>query len=151
MEVFYYWESDQGDSMPGYLELCIETWRRNIPDAEIVRIHHGNLSEWSCGTVDVDRLKRFTLMMQSDVAAAAVLASHPGLFLDADTIILPGFDHSRFEGSKLTMYGNEICRIRLALAFLLAPSAGHPLLIAWLEEANRRINRQTEGIIALRW
>ena len=90
-------------------------------------------------------------MMQSDVAAAAVLAKHPGLFLDADTIILPGFDPGRYPDSKLTIYGNENYHIRHDLAFFLAPCAGHSLFEAWVEEANRRIERQTQGIIALRW
>ena len=151
MDVFYFWESRPGEQMPGYLELCIETWRRNISDARITRIHHGNLAEWSGGAVDVDRLKQFIFMMQSDVAAAAVLAKQPGLFLDADTIILPGFDLGRYPDSKLTMYGNENYHVRHDLAFFLAPRTGHPLFEAWIDEANRRIEKQSQGFIALRW
>ena len=152
MNVFYFWESRPGTKMPGYLELCVETWRRNIPNAEIIRIHHGNLAEWSGNEVDVDRLKRFTFMLQSDVAVAAVLAKHSGLFLDTDTIILPGFDPELYPRSKLTVYGNEAFSTRpISLAFFFAPEAGHPLFPAWREEANRRIAEKTQGLIALRW
>ena len=34
------------------------------------------------------------------------LAERPGIFLDADAKILPGFDPSSFEAAGLTKYGN---------------------------------------------
>ena len=153
MDVFYFWESVSRSrhQRPGYLELCIKTWRRNIPGAQVILINHENLKEYSGGRVEVERLKAFSLPLQSDVAAISVLAERPGLFLDADTIIFPGFDLSRFSESKLTMFGDPIHWENHATNFFFSPHAGNPLLLEWLLNANRRIETQTQGGQKMRW
>ena len=151
MDVFYYWESMPNSRMPGYIKLCIDTWRSNIPDANITLINQNNLMEYSGGRVDVDRLKVFSLPLQSDVAAIAVLSERPGLFLDADTIIFPGFNFDQFSDERLTMYGDpKSCR-HSSTGFFRAPHAENPLLLRWLFEAERRLIYQTLGARKIRW
>ncbi len=145
MDVFYFWESTPGTLRPGYLELCVDTWRRNIPGARVILINHDNLKEYSGGAVEVERLKAFSLPIQSDVAAVSVLAERPGLFLDMDMIVFPGFDLSRFSDSRLTMFGDPIHRQGNSTAFLYSPQVGNPLLLDWLLNVNRRILTQTQG------
>lgn len=153
LDVFFFWEAAPNSrrQRPAYLELCIDTWRRNIPGAQVILINHGNLKEYSGGTVEVERLKAFSLPLQSDVAAVSVLLERPGLFLDADTIIFPGFDLSRFSESKLTMFGDPINWQNHATNFFYTRQTGNPLLQHWLLNANQRIQSQTEGGRKLRW
>lgn len=132
--------------MPSYLQLCIETWHRNFPTAEVRLINHNTLEEYSGGRLSVERLKAFSLPLQSDVAAVAVLLERPGLFLDVDTIILPGFSPSRFSNDKLTMFGNPKSRRNSATNFFYSPCAGNSLLLQWLLDANRRISYHTSGM-----
>ena len=151
MDVFYFWESMPNSPMPGYIKLCIDTWRSNIPNADITLINQNNLVEYSGGRVDVDCLKVFSLPLQSDVAAIAVLSERPGLFLDADTIIFPGFNFVQYSNERLTMYGDpKSCR-HSSTAFFFAPHAENPLLLRWLLEADKRLVYQAMGARKIRW
>lgn len=152
MKVFYFWETKPGATFPAYLDLCIETWRRNIPGAEVVHVTHANLAGLCGGRVDVERLKAFTLPLQSDIAAVAVMAEHPGMFLDADTLILPGFRPEGYQDAWLTMYGDPSLQVGLhATNFFFTSRPENPVLAAWLDEANRRIMAQTSGLTAMKW
>ena len=84
--VFTYWVNMPGHSMPGYIELCVETWRKHIPNLELVTLDHDNLREW-VGDIDFMRFLRLSLPMQSDVVSFMILAQHGGVFMDADTIV----------------------------------------------------------------
>jgi mannosyltransferase OCH1-like enzyme len=84
--IFTFWEPRA--DMPAYIELCIGTWRKFLPDYEIV----------IAGYADLDRLlgknyydpvlyRSFSLPKQADAIRAALLARCGGVWLDADTII----------------------------------------------------------------
>ncbi len=151
MKIFFYWEAPNRVAMPAYLQLCLETWRRACPDADIVPVNQANLAELSGGRVDVDRLAWFTYPLQSDVAAIAVLSHQPGLFLDVDTILLPHFADVAFDPDKLTMYGSSLAQGNHCTGFFHSPKPENPLLIKWLAEANARIRNRTRGLYQLRW
>lgn len=147
--------------MPGYLSLCIESWQRNIPDAQIIRINYDNLSGYSGGSVPLGPLKWFSYPQQSDIVKFAVMSKQTGLFLDADTIVFPGFDPAQFnimgrEGT-LVLYGGRDCKsIEEAkdprdlygcdMNFFYTTQPQNPLLRACLEEANRRLQYQVTGL-----
>ncbi|MCZ6860234.1 MAG: hypothetical protein O7I42_08135 [Alphaproteobacteria bacterium] len=152
MQIFYFWETKKGASFPGYLGLCIDSWRRNVPDAEVICVNHSNLAQYCGGRADVERLKIFSLPLQSDIVAVAVLAERPGIFLDADTVILPGFDPSGYEAAWLTMYGNAKAEEGgHATNFFYVSRPKNPVLLQWLKEANRRIALQNQPFARWRW
>ena len=151
MKIYYFWQSAFGSDMPGYLKLCIDTWRQNIPGAEVIPINHDNLEEYSGGRVEVNRLKVFSLPLQSDVAAVAVLLERPGLFLDVDTIILPEFSVKHFPSDRLTMFGDPKNLLHSATNFFYSPCPRNPLLQQWLDEANDRIQYQTQTVKRIKW
>ena len=89
MFVYTFWEPQE--SMPLYLQLCMETWKKFLPNATIVVLNYKNLGEF----LDVRELglnlfsdRRFSFMHVSDVLRVALLAKYGGVWLDADTIIL---------------------------------------------------------------
>lgn len=88
MRIFTFWEPRT--NMPEYLKLCMRTWTKFIPDAEIVLLDYSNLSEW----IDIrefgDNLLdgRFTLPQIADAIRVMLLEKYGGLWMDVDTIIL---------------------------------------------------------------
>ena len=86
--VYTFWEPR--DQIPYYIQLCMETWKKFLPNATIVVLDYKNSNEFS----DVRELGlnlfsgRLTLPQISDAIRIALLAKHGGVWLDADTIIL---------------------------------------------------------------
>ena len=152
MRIFYFWETKKGAGFPAYLGLCVDSWRRNISGAEVICVNHSNLAEYCGGRTDVERLKTFSLPLQSDIAAVAVLAEQPGIFLDADTVVLPGFDPAGYADAWLTMYGDASTgQGGHATNFFVATRPDNPVLLAWLGEANHRIARQNWPLARWKW
>lgn len=74
--IYTFWES----SMPGYIELCLETWK--FP---FVILNYDNVLQYT--DIDLERLKRFTLPQIADCVRVHVLRDNGGYWLDADTIV----------------------------------------------------------------
>lgn len=74
--------------MPGYLELCVSTWRRYLPEYEIAILDYDTINDW----LPEDIVRKFScksasLAMQSDIFRALLLQRYGGIWLDCDTII----------------------------------------------------------------
>lgn len=89
MFVYTFWEPRE--SIPYYLRLCMETWKKFLPNATIVLLDYKNIGE----LLDVRELglnlfgdRRFSPMHISDALRVALLAKRGGVWLDIDTIIL---------------------------------------------------------------
>ena len=87
--VYTFWEPRE--KIPFYLRLCMETWKKFLPNATIVTLNYKNISEF----LDVRELglnlfsdRRFSFMHVSDALRVALLAKRGGVWLDIDTIIL---------------------------------------------------------------
>jgi mannosyltransferase OCH1-like enzyme len=90
--IFSFWEPT--GSMTPYLELCVRTWKRNLPGYEIIFLDYSNLGNYLPeGTYEMTVLKRLPLMMQKDAVMVAVLKEHGGIFMDADTLVKRGQVH----------------------------------------------------------
>lgn len=146
-KVFYFWESARGAVRPAYLDLCIETWRRNAPDLEIIHVNYGNVENYTNGSIKVEKIKRFSLPLQSDAIAVAVLLHTAGLFIDIDTVILPGFNLENYSNDgSLTVYGDPASHANHSLGFLYAAIPGNILLRKWHDEISRRIDNSNSGL-----
>ena len=88
MQIYTFWEPRE--RMPYYIKLCIETWKKFLPDAEITILDFSNVKKY----VDVDIFGknllsgRFTFMLIADAVRIALIEKIGGIWLDADTIIL---------------------------------------------------------------
>ncbi|MDR1477253.1 MAG: capsular polysaccharide synthesis protein [Rickettsiales bacterium] len=84
--IFTFWEP--ADAMPAYIRLCIETWRRHLPEYEIVVLDYSNIYKYIPKDLYDDVLwTDFSIAKQSDALTAALLERHGGIWLDADTVI----------------------------------------------------------------
>ncbi|MBR4642620.1 MAG: hypothetical protein IKO74_07850 [Selenomonadaceae bacterium] len=88
MFVYTFWEPRE--NIPYYLRLCMETWKKFLPNATIVVLDYKNINEF----LDVRELGlnlfsgKLSLPQISDAIRIALLAKHGGVWLDIDTIIL---------------------------------------------------------------
>lgn len=143
-KIFAFWESvDQ--TIPAYLELCKQTWIKNIPDVEIHIINHSNLKDYIGDIYNVEKLKKISLPMQSDIISAAVLEKFGGVFLDLDCIVTNNI-FENFEdlpGDKLIGFGYPGKGIHLAV--LYAKKENNIILKKWREEAQKKLNNLPES------
>ena len=88
MFVYTFWEPRE--KIPYYLRLCMETWKKFLPNATIIVLDYKNIGEF----LDVRELGlnlfsgKLSLPQFADAIRIALLAKHGGVWLDLDTIIL---------------------------------------------------------------
>ena len=84
--IFTFWEPK--NKLPAYINLCMKTWKKFLPEYEIVLLDYSNLDEWiGFNFYDEYLYKIFSLPKQADAVRAAVLYRNGGIWFDADTII----------------------------------------------------------------
>lgn len=146
--LFYYWDEHPIHGMPAYISLCIESWKRFSQADRIIRISLENVESMTGGVLTPRTLELFTPAQRSDAVMAVVLNGQRGIFMDADTILLPAFDPSVYlEKDKPTMY----CTFRSGhpeplLAFLVNPHFDQRFLNAWSASTLQQIKMERELI-----
>lgn len=144
MKVYTFWEPRE--KIPYYIQLCMKTWEKNLPNAEIVLMDYKNLHEH----VDLNELGatlfsgRFSLAHISDAIRVALLAKRGGIWLDADTIILRPDAEKYFlpdEQNRTVFFGYPENRAN-HVAFINTPP-NSVCMTAWLEFIQKRIRGLT--------
>ena len=98
--VFTFWEPKE--RVPGYVRLCMDTWRNCLPGYETVVLDYGTLGDWLAPDEQSAILcRKMTFAMQSDCIRCAVLKKHGGVWLDADTVLTKPLD-GRFSAADCT-------------------------------------------------
>ena len=90
-KVFTFWEPKE--NVPGYVRLCMETWKGCLPGYETIVLDYDSLGDWL--TEDEQKAilcKKMTLAMQSDCIRCAILKKHGGIWMDADTVLVKPLD-----------------------------------------------------------
>ena len=84
--IFTFWEP--ADNMPDYIKLCIESWKKFLPDYEIVILNYSNYEQWIGKNFYSPLLfEKFTIPQQTQAIRAAILEKHGGIWFDADVIV----------------------------------------------------------------
>lgn len=139
-KVFTFWEPKE--AMPGYVKLCLETWRSCLPEHEVVVLDYRSLGDYLTAREQAAVLwKGMTFAMQSDCIRCAVLKRHGGIWLDADTVLTRPLD-ARFRQADVTMVAR---RMNGALvnygAFIQATRPEAKFLCDWHTELTVRVDR----------
>ena len=130
-KIFTFWEPK--DTIPPYLELCIESWRKYLPDYEIIILNYSNLFEWiDKNTFDEILYTDFSLPLQSDAIRCAVLKKYGGIWFDADTIVTSN------KINNILNKNSDIALIGTHIAFIKA-NKNCAILNKWFEEINIKI------------
>ena len=107
-KIFTFWHDI--DNMPDYIKLCIDSWRKYLPDFEIIILDYNNIDKYiGQNFYDKSLFENFTIAQQTQAIRAAVLEQNGGLWFDADIIVtsrefLNYFD----EKSELNIFSNRI-------------------------------------------
>ena len=143
-KVFTFWEPKE--SVPGYIQLCLETWRNCLPGCEVVILDYGTLGDYLTPAEQAAVLcRRMTLAMQSDCIRCAVLKKHGGIWLDADTVLTKPLDR-RFSAADVTMIARQVNGGLVNYgAFIRAAKPEAKFLVDWYERLVPRVARAARG------
>ena len=144
LKVYTFWEPRE--KMPYYIKLCMETWKKNLPNAEIVLLDYKNLGEY----IDVKEFNpilfsgRFKLALIADALRVALLAKHGGIWLDADTIILSSKAEKYFQpdAKHRTIFFGHVNMRAPHIAFINTPP-GAECMNAWFEFIREKLQALT--------
>ncbi len=131
-KIFTFWEPKE--KIPAYIQLCMRTWKKFLPEYEIIVVDYSNVDKFLGKNFYDDVLYTdFKLMLQSDAIKCALLKIHGGIWLDADTVIT---------SSKINKYLNisshELLFIDYHLAFIKSIKDSY-LINNWLKQIKYRI------------
>ena len=137
--IFTFWEPK--DMLPGYITCCLETWRRFLPDCELVILDWQNLGQWLTESEIHDVICRdMTLAMQSDCIRCAVLYRHGGIWMDADTIVTRPLDSCLLQPGCVFVGRVEDDGRRVNYgAFISTDGPGSPFLKGWRDALVPRV------------
>ncbi len=129
--IFTFWEPK--DKIPAYLELCLESWKKFLPEYEIVILDYSNLDKWlGKDFCDNYLYKTFSLAIQSDAIRCGILKKYGGLWLDVDTIFTSSNVKSILENnSDFSLITPHICFINA--------NKNSIILDKWLKNIKRRV------------
>ncbi len=132
--IFTFWEPKS--NMPGYLHLCMRTWAKFLPDYEVVVCDYSNLGDYlDQTTISKVLCKEMSLPQQADCVRAALLKTHGGIWLDADTIITSADCFEWMKKSEVAMIGRS--RVHVGLIYTSKPNTD--FINAWYSALPSRI------------
>ena len=103
--IFTFWEPHE--KIPGYLILCIKTWKKFLPDYEIKILDYKRVIDYLGETLFSKIVcKDLTLPIQVDAIRVALLKKFGGIWMDADTIVLNGEFLKELKEFELIMLGD---------------------------------------------
>ena len=106
--IFTFWEDK--DKIPAYIQLCMDSWKKYLPDYEIVMLNYSNLNNWlSEKFYDKTLFDKFKIAQQTQAIRAAILEQHGGIWFDADIIVTDSNIEKFFDdNSELNIFENRI-------------------------------------------
>lgn len=137
-KAFTFWEPKE--AIPGYIRLCMETWKVCLPGYEIVVLDYQTLGDYlTPAEQDAVLWKKMTFAMQSDCIRCAVLKKHGGIWLDADTVLTKPLD-ARFSQADVTMIARKMNGALVNYgAFINAAKPEAKFLCDWHAELVERV------------
>lgn len=103
-KIFTFWEPQE--KIPGYIRLCIETWKKNLPEYEIIILDYKSLKNYISETLLSKIIcKNMSIAKQADAIRVALLKIYGGIWMDSDTIIINGEFLKGLENFELAMIG----------------------------------------------
>jgi hypothetical protein len=111
-KIFTFWEPKE--KIPAYIKLCMQTWKKFLPEYEIIIVDYSTLEKYLGKNFFDDILyKDFPLMLQADAIRCALLKKHGGIWIDADTIITSNEINNYLNiSSKFVLIGYHVAFIK---------------------------------------
>ena len=127
--IFTFWEPK--DQIPGYLKLCMQTWKKFLLDYQIVLLDY-KLVEEMIGEPLFNSIicKEMPLAVQADAIRVALLYLYGGIWIDTDVIILNKKLFEKIQNYELVISREEKTKHNF-IAFIYAKK-GSIIMYEWL-------------------
>lgn len=133
--IFTYWEPKE--SIPYYIQLCMQTWKKFLPDFPITILDNSNLKDY----IDINFYGSelfggsFTLPQIADAVRVMILKEYGGIWFDADTLILNNSAADYFDttGDNELMFFGFPRKRGVQLAVIHTKSASTRCMRLWVE------------------
>ena len=112
-KIHYCWFG--GEQLPILAIKCIESWRKYLPDYEIIEWNEGNF-DVNCNNYTREAYDSKKWAFVSDYARLKILYEHGGLYFDTDVEIINDMSHIISEGSFMGFETDTIVGPGLGLA-----------------------------------
>ena len=100
--IFTFWEPKE--NIPGYLSLCIKTWKKYLPDYKVIILNYQKVRDYLGDNLFSSIIcMNMSVMVQADAIRVAVLNKFGGIWMDADNIIINGEFIKKFKTAELGM------------------------------------------------
>jgi hypothetical protein len=124
--IYTFWEPK--NQIPGYLRLCLRTWKKFLPSYELIVLDHSNLFDHiPSHELNLHALKNYKLGVQKDAIEIAVLKNNGGIFMDVDTIVLDDVE------SVMNKLGDKDMMIFAHHLAVMAATKNTPIHREWLK------------------
>lgn len=134
-KIFSFWEPKE--KIPGYIHLCIQTWKKNLPQYEINILDYKGVKEYIGDNLFNNIIsKKMSLRVQADAIRVALLKKFGGIWMDADTVIINGEFLKDLDKYELVMFGKNKGQ---HIGFIFA-SKYSIIISEWLNEIINRVN-----------
>lgn len=133
INIFTFWEPKL--NIPGYIKLCIRTWKNIFPNNSIIILDYSNLYHYLKPSLITKILcKNMKMSVQADAIRVAILKKYGGIWMDADTIVT----NSSFI-KKFYDYKYELITLSYHIGFLCA-SKYSIFISKWLRKIIKGVN-----------
>lgn len=142
--IFTFWEPKE--KMPGYLLLCIKTWKKYLPDYEIKILNYKSVKYYLGESIFSSIIcPNMTIPIQVDAIRVALLKKFGGIWIDADTIILNRSFFEKLNNFELIMLGDVKTKIP-NIGFIFAANNSY-LIKNWLKSIIQKVKLYKKNII----
>ena len=133
-QIFTFWEPKE--KIPGYLKLCIRTWKKFLPEYNINIMNFKSTKDY-IGEYMFSRIisKNLPLSIQADAIRVALLNQSGGIWMDPDTIITNSDFLKTLENYELVMIGEKKMQ---HIGFIIA-SNNSDIINNWLKEILKKV------------
>lgn len=132
--------------MPGYLLLCIKTWKKYLPDYEIKILNYKSVKYYLGESIFSSSIcPNMTIPIQVDAIRVALLKKFGGIWIDADTIILNRSFFEKLNNFELIMLGDVKTKIP-NIGFIFAANNSY-LIKNWLKSIIQKVKLYKKNII----
>ena len=105
--IYTFWEPK--DKIPGYLSLCIKTWKKFLPEYKIIILDYEKVKKY-IGVKLFDSIicPNMSRMVQTDAIRVAILNKFGGIWMDADNIVTNGKFIKSLHRKELVMIWDKL-------------------------------------------
>ena len=134
MNIWTYWENPIGKSMPPYIQLCLDSLKRQNPD--LIILTPETLSKY------IDNLHpNFSTLgriaHRADCIRVAIVEKHGGWWIDADTVGLRPIENLKIASSSHLLYSRW--KDGRVLNGYFYGQRKSPIMVRWLEYINTKL------------